>query len=56
MSKASYLRIEEHFKLPQATLYGLTNESAMFSRFLDYDEKMPGRLLRIGIYSSIPRA
>jgi hypothetical protein len=50
MSKESYLRIEEAFNLPQATLYALANESGIHSRFLDYDEKFPGMLKRIGIY------
>lgn len=48
MSRQSYLRIEEEFKLPPATLHALTNESGMFCRHLEYDEKIPGKLKRIG--------
>jgi hypothetical protein len=42
MSKELYLRIEEAFNLPQATLYALTNECGIYSRYLDCDEKVPG--------------
>jgi hypothetical protein len=49
MSKRSYLRIEEEFHLPQATLHSLTNKSGIFSRYLEYDDKAPGKLKRIGI-------
>lgn len=49
MSRRSYLRIEEDFHLPQATLHALTNESGMFSRFAEYNESEPRKLKRIGI-------
>jgi hypothetical protein len=52
MSKASYLRIEEAFHLPPATLHAFSNESGIFSRYMDYDESIPGKLQRIGIMSS----
>jgi hypothetical protein len=51
LSQESYLQIEEHFNLPQATLHGLTNESGIFSRFLHYSEKDSDRLLKIGIFA-----
>jgi hypothetical protein len=54
MSKESYLRVEEHFNLPQATLHGLTNDSGLCSRFLDYDEKIAGKLSRIGNRTPVP--
>jgi hypothetical protein len=50
MSKQSYLKIEEEFRLPEATLHALTNKSGIFSRYVEYDEKIPGKLKRIGIY------
>jgi hypothetical protein len=50
MSEASYLRIEEAFHLPPATLHTFSNESGIFSRYMVYDEKNPGKLQRIGIY------
>lgn len=53
MSRKSYLRIEEEFHLPQATLHALANESGMFSRFTEYDESIPGKLKRIGSYMFI---
>ncbi|KIN06847.1 hypothetical protein OIDMADRAFT_139651 [Oidiodendron maius Zn] len=49
MSMQSYLRIEEEFSLPQATLHALTNKCGIFSRYVEYDEKRPGKLKRIGI-------
>jgi len=53
MSKQSYLRVEEEFNLPQATLPALVNESGVFSRHLEYDKNVPGKLKRIGISSII---
>jgi hypothetical protein len=50
MSMQSYLRIEEEFSLPQATLHALTNKSGIFSRYVEYHEKIPGKLKRIGTY------
>lgn len=50
MSQESYLKIEEHFHLPQVTLHALSNESGIFHRYMEYDESEPGKLRRIGIY------
>lgn len=49
MSKQSYLKVEEEFNLPQATLHALTNESGVFSRHMEYDENIPRKIKRIGI-------
>jgi len=50
MSKKSYLRIEKHLHLSQATLHALANEGGMVCRFLEYDDSEPRNLKRIGIY------
>lgn len=49
MSKQSYIKIEEEFNLPSATLHALSSESGIFSRYMQYDEKVSGKLKRIGI-------
>jgi hypothetical protein len=50
ISKESFLKIEEHFHLPQATLHALSNGSGVFHRYMEYDESESGKLGKIGVY------
>ena len=48
LGQEAYLRIEEHFDLPQPTLVALSSEEGACSCYKEYDRADPKRLLRIG--------
>lgn len=48
LSQTSYLRIEEHFHLPQQTLVALSSEDGACSSYEEYESADPEKLRRIG--------
>ncbi|KAK2794834.1 hypothetical protein FQN51_000657 [Onygenales sp. PD_10] len=55
ISRELYLRIEEAFHLPQATLEGLSNEHGIFSHYEEYEDNDPGKLRRIAFLIRAPQ-